>query len=80
MRAYALAASALGAFFAGLALWVSGLALRGIDQTALVLFGTGAALAGYTYVRERAPQARRIAVVGLGLNAAALFLHLLASR
>jgi hypothetical protein len=79
MRGYALAIGALLAFFVALGLWVSGLAFRRVDALVAGVFGLGTALALGGYLGVATHQARRIAVVALGLNAAALILLLVIS-
>ncbi|HJZ87206.1 MAG TPA: hypothetical protein VKN99_18660 [Polyangia bacterium] len=78
MRGYAALALALGAFFGGLGLEVSGVAPRGLDLLVVCSYGAGAVLAGYSYARGRALLERRGGVIGLGLNLAALVLHVAA--
>ena len=72
MRGYALATAALAGFFAGMALEVSGAAFAGMDLVVALLFAVGAAVGFYAYARGASRFLRRVAVVGAGLDVAAL--------
>ena len=74
VRAYALAAVALLAFFAGLSMQAAGMAFRGLDSLTALVFALGAAAGIWTYLRGNTPAARRIAVVAAGLNLTGLVL------
>jgi hypothetical protein len=72
VRAYALGAVALAAFFGGLCLQAAGVAFSGVDSVTALAFTVGAAVGVWTYVRGGTAAARRIAVVAAGLNIAGL--------
>jgi hypothetical protein len=74
VRAYALAAVALLAFFAGLGLQAAALAFRGVDSLTALVFALGAAAGIWTYLRGKTAAARRMAVVAAGLNITGLVL------
>jgi hypothetical protein len=84
MGGVAKAAGAIAVFLAGFALQVSELAFRGLDLLIGLLFIGGLSLAVFAYVRAGAQAGalftRRLAVIGLGLNAIALVVHLCATR
>jgi hypothetical protein len=79
-RDHAPGAGALGAFFVALALFASGESWAGVDVLIPILFAMGLAASVFGYVRSRAQSAQRIAVVGAGLNAIGLVLHVVATR
>jgi hypothetical protein len=60
----------VAAAFAGLALWVSSASFRALDGVVLALHGCGLALSAAGYLRTRDADARRLAVVGVGLSSA----------
>ena len=74
VRAYASAAGALAAFFAGLCVQAADLAFRGVDSVTALVFLLGAAAGVWTYLRGGTAAARRLAVIAAGLNITALVL------
>jgi hypothetical protein len=57
--------------FAALFLWVLGAPIARLDALVAALYAVGAALSALAWLRGT-PEARRLAVVGIGLNAAGL--------
>ena len=70
-RALGIAAPAGGltAGVAALGLWVSAIAMRGLDGVVALLFAIGLALAVASYVRGANARTRRLGVVAIGWNA-----------
>jgi hypothetical protein len=58
----------LGAAFVALALWVSGVPWRALDGVVLALFALGLALSAGGYVLAASARAKRLAVIGVGVN------------
>ncbi len=54
--------------FAAFAVWVAGVPIRALDALVLALFAIGLACGGAGYALQRAPGARRAAVVAIGVN------------